>query len=119
MSMTLTKRQGECLAIIQARITQTGMAPSFNEIATGLGIRSKSGVYRIVSALERRGRIRRLPNMARAIEVLQPEAANDRGHNVRLNPEITRIVVKYAAEQRIGVDTAVNALLRTLLDADA
>lgn len=112
MSMGLTAMQGKCLNFIKSRIEELGVPPSFDDMATELGLRSKSGVHRIVAGLEARGHIRRLPNMARAIEVVPASRA------VNLNPEIERLVTRYARQERMGVETAVNALLRTLLDAD-
>ncbi|MDE8654188.1 transcriptional repressor LexA [Novosphingobium album (ex Liu et al. 2023)] len=72
----LTRKQHELLRFIQARLEQTGISPSFEEMKEALDLKSKSGVHRLISALEERGFIRRLPNRARALEVLrQPEDA--------------------------------------------
>ncbi len=70
----LTKKQHELIRFIQERLEQTGVSPSFEEMKEALDLKSKSGVHRLISALEERGFIRRLPNRARALEVLkQPE----------------------------------------------
>jgi repressor LexA len=70
----LTRKQHELLRFIQARLEETGISPSFEEMKEALDLKSKSGVHRLISALEERGFIRRLPNRARALEVLrQPE----------------------------------------------
>src|ERR1043165_909492 len=70
----LTAKQRELLLFIQARLGQNGISPSFDEMREALDLKSKSGVHRLISALEERGFIRRLPNRARALEVLkQPE----------------------------------------------
>ena len=70
----LTAKQHELIRFIQSRLEQTGISPSFEEMKDALDLRSKSGVHRLISALEERGFIRRLPNRARALEVLkQPE----------------------------------------------
>ena len=70
----LTAKQHELLLFIQKRLEQTGISPSFEEMKEALDLKSKSGVHRLISALEERGFIRRLPNRARALEVLrQPE----------------------------------------------
>jgi repressor LexA len=62
------------IRFIQARLEDTGVSPSFEEMKEALDLKSKSGVHRLISALEERGFIRRLPNRARALEVLrQPE----------------------------------------------
>lgn len=70
----LTRKQHELIRFIQTRLEETGVSPSFEEMKEALDLRSKSGVHRLISALEERGFIRRLPNRARALEVLkQPE----------------------------------------------
>ncbi|MXP09536.1 transcriptional repressor LexA [Pseudoblastomonas halimionae] len=72
----LTRKQHELLGFIQARLEETGVSPSFEEMKDALDLKSKSGVHRLISALEERGFIRRLPNRARALEVIrQPEDA--------------------------------------------
>lgn len=70
----LTAKQHELIRFIQVRLEETGISPSFEEMKEALELKSKSGVHRLISALEERGFIRRLPNRARALEVLkQPE----------------------------------------------
>src|SRR5262249_50285175 len=70
----LTRKQLELLRFIHERLTETGVPPSFDEMKDALDLRSKSGIHRLITALEERGFIRRLPNRARAIEVIkQPE----------------------------------------------
>jgi repressor LexA len=70
----LTRKQLELLRFIHERLTETGVPPSFDEMKDGLDLRSKSGIHRLITALEERGFIRRLPNRARAIEVIkQPD----------------------------------------------
>ncbi len=70
----LTAKQHELLLFIQKRLEETGISPSFEEMKEALDLKSKSGVHRLISALEERGFIGRLPNRARALEVLkQPE----------------------------------------------
>ena len=72
----LTRKQHELICFIQSRLEETGVSPSFEEMKEALDLKSKSGVHRLISALEERGFIRRLPNRARALEVLrQPEDA--------------------------------------------
>src|SRR3954447_11885840 len=71
----LTAKQRELLMFIDQRLGQTGISPSFDEMREALDLKSKSGVHRLISALEERGFIRRLPNRARALEVVKlPEA---------------------------------------------
>ena len=67
----LTAKQHELLRFIQVRLQESGVSPSFEEMKEALDLRSKSGVHRLISALEERGFIRRLPNRARALEVLR------------------------------------------------
>jgi repressor LexA len=71
----LTAKQHELLQFIQRRLEATGISPSFEEMKEALDLKSKSGVHRLISALEERGFIRRLPNRARALEVVR-EAEN-------------------------------------------
>ena len=66
----LTKKQHELLIFINDRISETGVSPSFDEMKEALDLRSKSGIHRLITALEERGFIRRLPHRARALEVL-------------------------------------------------
>jgi repressor LexA len=67
----LTAKQRELLLFIDARLKENGISPSFDEMREALDLKSKSGVHRLISALEERGFIRRLPNRARALEVLK------------------------------------------------
>ena len=72
----LTRKQHELLTFINDRLGETGVSPSFEEMKEALDLKSKSGVHRLISALEERNFIRRLPNRARALEVLRmPETA--------------------------------------------
>lgn len=67
----LTAKQRELLLFIDARLKDGGISPSFDEMREALDLKSKSGVHRLISALEERGFIRRLPNRARALEVVK------------------------------------------------
>lgn len=72
----LTSKQHELLSFIHRRLGESGVSPSFDEMREALALKSKSGVHRLISALEERQFIRRLPNRARALEVLKmPELA--------------------------------------------
>ncbi len=72
----LTSKQKELLLFINDRIKETGVSPSFDEMKEALDLASKSGIHRLITALEERGFIRRLPHRARALEVLKmPESA--------------------------------------------
>ena len=76
----LTKKQSELLRFIQERLADSGVPPSFDEMKDALDLKSKSGIHRLILALEERGFIRRLPNRARAIEVLRlPESTGGGG----------------------------------------
>lgn len=67
----LTAKQHELIQFIQKRLEETGISPSFEEMKEALDLKSKSGVHRLISALEERGFLRRLPNRARALEVIR------------------------------------------------
>lgn len=70
----LTRKQHELLRFIQTQLEESGISPSFEEMKEALDLKSKSGVHRLISALEERGFIRRLPNRARALEIIrQPD----------------------------------------------
>jgi repressor LexA len=72
----LTRKQHELICFINDRLDESGVSPSFEEMKEALALKSKSGVHRLISALEERGFLRRLPNRARALEVLKmPERA--------------------------------------------
>ena len=72
----LTAKQHELLHFIQEKLDESGISPSFEEMKEALGLKSKSGIHRLISALEERGFLRRLPNRARALEVIKlPEGS--------------------------------------------
>ena len=82
----LTRKQHELICFINDRLEETGVSPSFEEMKEALDLKSKSGVHRLISALEERQFIRRLPNRARALEVLKmPE----RGDVVKLTKNVS------------------------------
>ena len=71
----LTRKQHELLMFIHERIQETGVSPSFDEMKEALDLASKSGIHRLITALEERGFIRRLPHRARALEIVRlPDA---------------------------------------------
>ena len=89
----LTRKQRELLLYINQRLTATGISPSFDEMKDALSLKSKSGIHRLVSGLEERGFIRRLPHRARALEVVKlPEesAAGAVGERSRFSPTVIR-----------------------------
>tara|TARA_B100001029_G_C15049513_1_gene449647 strand:- start:39 stop:713 length:675 start_codon:yes stop_codon:yes gene_type:complete len=76
----LTKKQKNLLIFINRKIRSTGISPSYEEMKNSLNLKSKSGIHRLISALEERGFVKRLPHKARALEVVKlPEnaSAND------------------------------------------
>ena len=80
----LTRKQHELVCFIDDRLKETGVSPSFEEMREALELKSKSGVHRLISALEERHFIRRLPNRARALEVLRmPERPEKRAAAAR------------------------------------
>jgi repressor LexA len=72
----LTRKQHDLLVFIHQRIQETGVSPSFDEMKDALDLASKSGIHRLITALEERGFVRRLAHRARALEVLKPPQAN-------------------------------------------
>lgn len=81
----LTSKQHQLLLFIQERLEQNGISPSFDEMKDALGLKSKSGVHRLINALEERGFIKRMANRARALEILKTPAdatANKASENV-------------------------------------
>jgi repressor LexA len=97
----LTRKQHELLRFIQIKLEETGISPSFEEMKEALDLKSKSGVHRLISALEERGFIRRLPNRARALEVLrQPDDAGAKP--ARPTTDDSQNVVPLRAPQRPG-----------------
>ncbi len=73
----LTRKQHELVCFIYDKLAETGVSPSFEEMKEALDLKSKSGVHRLISALEERGFIRRLPNRARALEVVKMPERGD------------------------------------------
>ena len=119
----LTRKQHELLLYIDARLNESGVSPSFEEMKEALDLKSKSGVHRLISALEERGFIRRLPNRARALEVLrQPEnvsaaarsaPANDTVVQLtppRARPEPANDVIEIPLHGRIAAGMPIEAL---------
>ena len=86
----LTKKQNELLIYINQNLRETGVAPSYEEMREALDLRSKSGIHRLINALEERGFIRRLPHRARAIEVTKLPSASSQNKNANFNPELIK-----------------------------
>jgi repressor LexA len=119
----LTAKQHELLLYIQRKLEETGISPSFEEMKDALDLKSKSGVHRLISALEERGFLRRLPNRARALEVLrQPEnvtasaraaPANDTAVALtppRARPEPANDIIELPLHGRIAAGVPIEAL---------
>ncbi len=88
----LTRKQLELLRFIHERLTETGVPPSFDEMKDALDLRSKSGIHRLITALEERGFIRRLANRARAVEVIKlPDSV---GHGLARSRGFTPSVIE-------------------------
>jgi len=117
----LTRKQHELICFINDRLEETGVSPSFEEMKEALDLKSKSGVHRLISALEERQFIRRLPNRARALEVLrmperiapakkvaslpEPAAAS----NVRTMPQPANDVIEIPLHGRIAAGVPIEA----------
>jgi repressor LexA len=85
----LTRKQHELLRFIHERLRESGVPPSFDEMKDALDLKSKSGIHRLITALEERGFIRRLPNRARALEVIRlPESVSGGPPRGRFNPSV-------------------------------
>jgi repressor LexA len=115
----LTRKQHDLLTFINSRLSESGISPSFEEMKEALALKSKSGVHRLINALEERAFIRRLPNRARALEVLRmPEttqrtAAAPKGEVVhadfRKRPVPANDVVELALHGRIAAGQPIEA----------
>lgn len=117
----LTRKQHELLRFIQARLEENGVSPSFEEMKEALDLKSKSGVHRLISALEERGFIRRLPNRARALEVIRapedlgtrkavPAAANSNAPAPAAPPAAANDVIEIPMHGRIAAGVPIEAL---------
>ncbi len=114
----LTQKQYELLKFIHERLKETGVPPSFEEMKEALDLRSKSGIHRLITALEERGFIRRLPNRARALEVVRlPETvAPGLGPKKGFSPNVIEgslgRVVRTASEDDGGKPVAIPVMGR-------
>ena len=125
----LTAKQHELIRFIQQKLEDTGISPSFEEMKEALDLKSKSGVHRLISALEERGFIRRLPNRARALEVIKlpedsvtgpgknvpvPSAANDKVVSARsapsAAPQPANDIVEVPLHGRIAAGAPIEAI---------
>ncbi|HEX8624684.1 MAG TPA: transcriptional repressor LexA [Allosphingosinicella sp.] len=110
----LTRKQSELLTYIQARLAESGVSPSFEEMKEALALKSKSGVHRLISALEERGFIRRLPNRARALEILRmPEGQAGNAVQLKAPPaslQAANDVIELPLHGRIAAGMPIEAL---------
>ena len=111
----LTAKQHELLNFIHDRLSATGVSPSFDEMREALELKSKSGVHRLISALEERQFIRRLPNRARALEVVRmPEVSAAAAPAPRpVIPTAANDTVEIPLHGRIAAGTPIEALQGT------
>ena len=112
----LTAKQRELLLFIDQRLKQDGISPSFDEMREALDLKSKSGVHRLISALEERGFIRRLPNRARALEVLKLPELQPSAKVVQLRPAAPAAAndtLEIPLHGRIAAGTPIEALQGT------
>ncbi|QNA84274.1 transcriptional repressor LexA [Sphingomonas sp. So64.6b] len=112
----LTRKQHELICFISDRLAETGVSPSFEEMKEALDLKSKSGVHRLISALEERQFIRRLPNRARALEVLKVPERGDVARktpaapaNIRILPEPANDVIEIPLHGRIAAGVPIEA----------
>jgi repressor LexA len=107
----LTRKQSELLTYIHAQLAESGVSPSFEEMKDALSLKSKSGVHRLISALEERGFIRRLPNRARALEVVKmPDAKAGLASNPTAPPAAANDVIDLPLHGRIAAGMPIEAL---------
>ena len=115
----LTAKQHQLLNFIHERLSKTGVSPSFDEMREALDLKSKSGVHRLISALEERQFIRRLPNRARALEVLKmpeiggPAVAATATASKPALPAAANDTIEIPLHGRIAAGTPIEALQGT------
>jgi len=114
----LTRKQHELLCYIHDHLSENGVSPSFEEMKEALALKSKSGVHRLISALEERGFIRRLPNRARALDVLKmPERADGKAvapiQPRAALPAAANDIIELPLHGKIAAGTPVEALQGT------
>ena len=105
----LTRRQKQLLLFLEERISRSGITPSFEEMKNKVGLKSKSGIHRLITALEERGFIRKLPFKARAIEILKSPKINQRSSDKKTNI-IDNQVIELPIVGRIAAGTPIEAI---------
>ena len=112
----LTAKQRELLMFIDSRLKESGISPSFDEMREALDLKSKSGVHRLISALEERGFIRRLANRARALEVVKMPEVRPAASVTPLRPAApapANDTIEIPLHGRIAAGTPIEALQGT------
>ena len=105
----LTKKQHELLLFLEERISQSGVTPSFEEMKNKVGLKSKSGIHRLISALEDRGFIKKLPFKARAIEILK--SSNKKSNSSDHKPDtLDKQIVELPVVGRIAAGLPIEAI---------
>jgi len=105
----LTKKQHELLLFLEEKIAKSGVTPSFEEMKNKVGLKSKSGIHRLISALEDRGFIKKLPFKARAIEILK--SPNIRSKSIdKKDDTLDKHIVELPVVGRIAAGLPIEAI---------
>ena len=105
----LTKKQHELLLFLEERISQSGVTPSFEEMKNKVGLKSKSGIHRLISALEDRGFIKKLPFKARAIEILKSPNIKSKSSDYK-SDTLDKQVIELPVVGRIAAGLPIEAI---------
>lgn len=106
----LTQKQKDLLVLIDTRLKKDGVSPSYDEMKDSLGLASKSGIHRLITALEERGFIRRLPNKARALEVLKMPGDENKVAAKRIVPAAANDSVTVPIVGKIAAGVPISAI---------
>src|SRR5579871_2469130 len=118
----LTKKQYELLMFIHERVRETGIPPSFDEMKDALDLKSKSGIHRLITALEERGFLKRMEKRARALEIIKlPDNVADTLRPATTRTQATRLAppARHTRDSRLGMDSrAAGTARRALSEGD-
>ncbi|WLA80340.1 hypothetical protein QIH87_50185 (plasmid) [Bradyrhizobium elkanii] len=106
----LMPRQRDCLNFIRGTIAASGMSPTYEEIMDALGLRSKSGVHRLVTGLEERGAIRRIPGLKRTLKLVGAEDESDA--LAFLDPYSRHLLARFAGRKKMTSHAALAEICR-------
>lgn len=107
----LTQKQQDLLLFINERLSEGDISPSFEEMKDALGLKSKSGIHRLISALVERGYLKRLPNRARALEIIRlPESIKEKTDSLKVVPFTAAPFLDIPLHGRIAAGTAIEAI---------